>query len=250
MHAVQRLYHYRKSIATTQFKARGNKVDRCEQCRVAKANCICELVPSATSNAGFVLLMYNTEVLKPSNTGRLIADIFSDTYAFLWSRTEVAPALLQLLNNECWQPYVIFPKQYAAVNKQVIQDHIPNIAGKRPLFILLDGSWREAKKMFRKSPYIADFPIVSFTPDQQTEVALNTDNIASNYGIRIAAVNNQLATAEVAAKVLAMAGEIKNSKLLELWFDVFSYRYQKSKCQPNVGNVNAVADLKTCIENF
>ena len=86
----------------------------------------------------------------------------------------------------------------------------------------------------------------NFTPDQQTEVALNTDNIASNYGIRIAAVNNQLAT----AKVLAMAGKIKNGKLLELWFDVFSYRYQKSKCQPNVGNVYTVADLKTYIENF
>jgi hypothetical protein len=30
--------------------------------------------------------------------------------------------------------------------------------------------------------------------------------------------------------------------LLDLWFDVFSYEYQRAVCQGNKGNPNAVAD--------
>ncbi len=247
MNEVQRLYHYRKSISTKKFAARGWRVKRCEQCRVSYQHCICTLKPTTTSKVGFVLLMYDTEILKPSNTGRLIADIIPDTYAFLWSRTEVSAKLLALLQDENWQPYVVFPSQYAQDNQVVYQDRFPQYSGKRPLFIMLDGSWREAKKMFRKSPYLANFPILSFTPNNVDIENLSTD-ISSRYQIRKASVNNQLATAEVAARVLAMANEPYNAQLLDLWFDVFNYRYQQSVCQNNQGNAQAVAALTEFIQ--
>ncbi|MNT97512.1 DTW domain protein [compost metagenome] len=53
--------------------------------------------------------MFGAEPLKPSNTGRLIADILPETQAFLWSRTEVDPALLAAINDPERQPYVVFP---------------------------------------------------------------------------------------------------------------------------------------------
>jgi len=246
MNAVQRLYQYRKSISTTTFKARGFRVKRCEQCRVALTNCICALKPTTTSKVGFVLLMYDTEVLKPSNTGRLIADIIPDTYAFLWARTEVDNDLISLLNDPQWQPFVVFPSQYANESQQVFQDTLPTLSNKKPLFIMLDGSWREAKKMFRKSPYLANFPMFSFNPSTITTIQNNDENIISRYQIRKAVVNNQLATAEVAARVLATSGEEYNAQLLDLWFDVFNYRYQQSVCQRNNANTEAVAAL----ENF
>ena len=243
MNAVQRLYQYRKSISTTTFKARGFRVKRCEQCRVALTNCICNLKPVTTSNVGFVLLMHDTEVLKPSNTGRLIADLIPDTYAFLWARTAVDNGLLALLKDPQWQPFIVFPSQYATENQQVFQDTLPSLSNKKPLFIMLDGSWREAKKMFRKSPYLAGFPMFSFDPENIIERNENDKKISSRYQIRKAMVNNQLATAEVAAKVLAIAGETHNAQLLDLWFDVFNYRYQQSVCQRNKANAQAVAAL-------
>jgi DTW domain-containing protein YfiP len=96
MHAVHRLHLYRKSISTTTYKARGQRVVRCQLCQLAKHFCICEITPSKENietTAGFLLLMYDTEVLKPSNTGKLIADIIPDTFAFLWSRTGVSQPL-------------------------------------------------------------------------------------------------------------------------------------------------------------
>ncbi|WP_440873746.1 tRNA-uridine aminocarboxypropyltransferase [Thalassotalea sp. PLHSN55] len=237
MHAVERLYRYRKSLSTTEFKARGQRVVRCEKCRVSINYCICDMAPQVESGVSFLLLMYDTEVLKPSNTGRLIADIVPDTHAYLWSRTEPNPDLLALLQDETYQPYVVFPKQYANEQQQVIEKHIPKSADKKPLFIMLDGSWREAKKMFRKSPYLAGFPIVSFDVEAMAE-----SGIYSRYHLRKAANNNQLATAEVAARVLAMAGELTNADLLDHWFDVFSFQYQKSVCRENHGDQQAIAN--------
>ena len=184
--------------------------------------------------------MYDTEVLKPSNTGRLIADVIPDTFAYLWSRTEENKALLALLADEKWQPYVVFPAQYAQEDRIVHQENIPVAEGKRPLFIMLDGSWREAKKIFRKSPYLANLPMVSFTLDEAQQ--------ESRYQLRSAGGENQLATAEVAARVLAMWGEADNAKLLDLWFDVFSYQYQKSVCQTNRGNENALENYSVFVE--
>jgi DTW domain-containing protein YfiP len=182
--------------------------------------------------------MYDTEVLKPSNTGKLIADLIPDTYAFLWSRTEENPEVLALLADSTWQPMIVFPKDYAGENREIFDNEVVLCSGKRPLFIMLDGSWREAKKMFRRSPYLQNLPVVSFTP----KAPENNAEISSRYQIRVAANNTELATAEVAAQILALSGEQTNANLLDLWFDVFSYEYQRAVCQGNKGNPNAVAD--------
>lgn len=243
MHSVHRLFQKRLALSTKPFKARGHKVIRCDTCRLAQEHCICDLVKTNASQAGFVLLMYDTEVLKPSNTGKLIADVIPDTYAFIWSRTEVDPELAEILNDPQWQPFVVFPKQYAQAERQVYTQSLKLAEGKRPLFIMLDGSWREAKKMFRKSPYLAQLPMVAFDPEN-----LAVNERLSRYKIRKSAVNNELATAEVAARVLAIAGDDVNAQLLDLWFDVFSYQYQKAVCQKNIGDPQALERYQQFIE--
>ncbi len=264
MHAVHQLHQFRKSLSTTTYKARGQRVKRCELCRLAKEFCICAMAPekgSVNSNAGFLLLMYDTEVLKPSNTGKLIADLIPDTFAFLWSRTTKNDELLAVLDDQKWQPFVVFPKEYVDDSRQVYTRKIVCDEGKRPLFIMLDGSWREAKKMFRKSPYLDKFPLVSFDPKQHlhkegltnktlsSEVKLSPVGENSRYTVRKTELEHQFSTAEVAARVLEMSGESDNAHLLDLWFDVFNYQYQKSVCQRNKGNVDALNNYQNFLDN-
>lgn len=259
MHAVHRLHQFRKSLSTTTYKARGQRVDRCDLCRLAKAYCICAITPpksSVTTKAGFLLLMYDTEVLKPSNTGKLIADLIPDTFAFLWSRTTKNDELLALLNDKKWQPFVVFPQEYAGESRQVHTQKVLCEDGKRPLFVMLDGSWREAKKMFRKSPYLDKYPIVSFDPKQflNPNTLINEINLSpvgedSRYTVRKTLLEHQFSTAEVAARVLEMSGEKSNGHLLDLWFDVFNYQYQKSVCQRNKGNVDAIENYQKFVKS-
>lgn len=243
MHAVQRLYQYRKSLSNNTFQSRGYKLERCQGCCIAVERCICTHKPSCQSEAAFLLLMYDDEVLKPSNTGRLIADLIDDTHAFLWSRTEPSTELLALLDDPQWQPLVVFPESYAAPERPVVNQVPASDPNKRPLFILLDGTWREAKKMFRKSPYLDQFPVLSMKLDEGQPV----QTITHRHRVRQAGIDGQLATAEVAARVLDSYGEHHNAQLLDLWFDVFSYHIQQGVCIRNEGREDPLQHLQSFV---
>jgi len=205
---------------------------------MAEVNCICQFRRLSNSKAAFLIMMHDAEVLKPSNTARLIADVVPETFAFIWSRTSVDEKLSALLLEQRYYPMVVFPRQYVAQEQIVYENQLPSqaLSNKIPLFILLDGSWREAKKMFRKSEYLKSLPVVSFRQNEGEEKA--------NY-IREAALTNQLSTAQVAAKMLSLYGEENNAIHLASWFDVFNYHYQRSVCQPNLGKENALLEYQS-----
>ena len=234
IHAIHKLYQQRLKQCTRPFLARGGRSERCTHCMLLPYLCICELKKTVSSNSAFLLLMYDDEILKPSNTGRLIADLIPDTYAFIWSRTQPDPQLLQLLNDPKWQPVVIFPEEYATPER-IMRTYQKPEDNKRPLFILLDGSWAEAKKMFRKSPYLNAFPVLSFSPQS-----------LSRYLVRKAVKENQLATAEVAGRVLEFIGETENAAVMDLLFDTFKENYllgKQRKPLPDNAAQSRLADL-------
>ncbi|WP_435235634.1 tRNA-uridine aminocarboxypropyltransferase [Psychromonas sp. PT13] len=216
IHAIHKLYQQRLSQCTRPFLARGGRIERCTNCMLLPNLCICSIKQTVTTNSAFVLLMYDDEILKPSNTGRLIADLIPNTYAFIWSRTAPETELLTLLADPQWRPIIIFPAEYTT-SERLIHD-LPEIGEKRPLFIIFDGSWAQAKKMFRKSPYLNNFPILSFSPET-----------ISRYLVRKASKDNQLATAEVAGRVLEFIGESQNAEIMDLLFDTFKENYLLGK---------------------
>ena len=215
-HAVSRLRDARMARRTEPFIARGSRAERCPQCRVIFSHCLCALRPQLATQAGMCLIMCDTEPLKPSNTGWLIADVVQDTFAFSWARTEVDPALLHLLADPQWQPYVVFPGEYALPERVVTQ--VQPDGDKKPLFILLDATWSEARKMFHKSPYLNHLPVLSLQPEQ-----------LSRYRLRRSKREDHLCTAEVAALCLSLAGEAHAGDTLEAYLDVFTDHYLKAK---------------------
>ncbi|MBV2131564.1 DTW domain-containing protein [Pseudomonas sp. MAP12] len=210
--SVARLRGERLARSTKPFVTRGSRMPRCPQCRLEQSYCMCAWRPQVPARAGVCLLMHDIEALKPSNTGWLIADVVADNSAFGWSRVEVDERLLALLDDPQWQPYIIFPAEYAAPER-VVQTVAP-APGKRPLFILLDATWTEARKMFRKSPYLDRFPVLSLTPEQH-----------SRYRLRRSTRGEHLCTAEVAALCLELAGDSRAAEALDAYLDVFSERY-------------------------
>ena len=162
--------------------------------------------------------MADIEALKPSNTGWLIADVVHNTFAFGWARTEVDPALLTLLADPQWQPYLVFPEAFVAGGRVVTQVQAPT--GKKPLFILLDATWPEARKMFRKSPYLDHLPVLSL---QSAEL--------SQYKLRRSQHDQHFCTSEVAALCMALNGETLVAQTLEAYLDVFTHHYLQAKQQ-------------------
>ncbi len=215
-HAVARLREERLARSARPFIARGSRVARCPRCRIPSSHCLCPWLPAAPCNAGVCLLMFDAEPFKPSNTGWLIADLVPDTWAFSWSRTSVDPALLALLADPQWQPFVVFPGEYAAPER--VTAEVASVPGKRPLFILLDATWTEARKMFRKSPYLDQLPVLSLQPE-----------VLSRYRLRRSTRDEHLCTAEVAALCLELAGDSLSGRLLDAWLDAFTTHYLAAK---------------------
>ena len=121
-HAVSRQRTERLARSSKPFLARGGpRGERCAGCRLLPSHCLCALRPQVPTRAGVCLLMADTEALKPSNTGWLVADVVADTFAFGWTRTEVPPGLLALLADPQWQPYLVFPCDYAEPQRVVTQ---------------------------------------------------------------------------------------------------------------------------------
>jgi DTW domain-containing protein YfiP len=224
-HAVSRLRAARLARATQPFLARGGfKQERCKGCRLAPTHCMCALRPLADTRAAVCLLMADIEPLKPTNTGWLIADVVADTFAFGWSRTEPDPALLALLSEPRWDCYVVFPGQYAAPERVVhaVKPCLKDEGGaaRRPLFILLDGTWSEARKMFSRSPYLNPMPVLSLEPAE-----------ASQYRLRRSRCDDHFCTSEVAARCLGLAGDDATAKILDAYLGVFTHHYLQAKNQ-------------------
>ncbi|OYT90272.1 MAG: DTW domain-containing protein [Burkholderiales bacterium PBB3] len=252
-HAVSRLRTARLARSSKPFRARGGSdVPRCPGCRLVLSHCLCAERPVVPTRAGMCLIMADIEALKPSNTGWLIADVVADTFAFGWARTEVDPALLALLADPQWQPYVVFPGEFVAAERVVTdlighhpvrpepvegQGFDPSTGSgqaklspngvvdsggllKRPLFVLLDATWPEARKMFRKSPYLDKLPVLSLASEQ-----------ISRYKLRRSRRDDHFCTSEVGALCLELAGETHAAQALEAYLDVFTHHYLQAKHQ-------------------
>jgi len=230
-HAVARLRAARLARSAKPFVARGSRAERCPGCRVPLDHCLCALRPSVPTQAGMCLIMFDIEPLKPTNTGWLIADVVADTFAFGWARTAVDPALLALLADPQWQPYVVFPGEFVDPARVVTtlvtyNKATPPAAGlhqgesapRRPLFVLLDATWPEARKMFRKSPYLDHLPVLSLQSEQ-----------LSRYRLRRSTRDDHFCTSEVAALCLELAGESHAAQTLEAYLDVFTSHYLSAK---------------------
>ncbi|MBT2955927.1 tRNA-uridine aminocarboxypropyltransferase [Vibrio anguillarum] len=218
IHAFNHLFQHRLALSTKPFQARGAKVERCAYCQVATQYCLCGHQPDMDTDIAVLLLVSENEVFKPSNTGRLIADVIKETYVYQWNRTEPHAEMLALLNNPAYQPVVIFPEEYVDEKPRVMQSPPSAHDKHKPLLILLDGSWREARRMFRKSPYLDALPVMSIAPKS-----------VSQYMMRKSDNEQHLSTAEVASLVLVEVGEHQASLLLSQWFEVFRESYLLSK---------------------
>ncbi|GGY74148.1 DTW domain-containing protein [Cellvibrio zantedeschiae] len=211
--------------STRVFSARGKSVVRCEQCQLAAYACICDWQPQLQSHVEFVLLLHRIEIFKPTNTGRLIADLFPRTHAYCWSRTEPDQALLDLLQDENRQCFIVFPADTpeAKAKPREVFSEVPD-NNKIKTFILLDATWKQSSRMFHLSRWLESVPCISLP-----------QGALRGYAVRKSHQEDYLSTAEAAALCLQMAGENTNSERLLDYFQLFNEHYLATRgCYPPI----------------
>ena len=113
---------------------------------------------------------------------------------------------------ERYEVFVLFPTESEELENRKVEFKRTD---KIPAFIILDGTWKEARKIFRKSDFLKSLPIVSIER-----------NKASNYDLRRGAAEGNLCTLEAAIEVLKMNGEIEPSQAIEDYYNLFLKSYK------------------------
>ncbi|WP_394128382.1 tRNA-uridine aminocarboxypropyltransferase [Vibrio hepatarius] len=188
----------------------------CPQCQL-RHQCVCKQLPTLTSACHLALLMHENEQQRDTNTGQwLVKSLPTSTSVHIWQRKTPPPVLLELLNNDQFQPYLLFPHDESVPVSQASQQ--ADKAEKVPLFIILDGTWQEAKKMLRKSAWLESLPLAHITPSQ-----------ASNYQLRRNQEDGHLCTLEVGCEVLKALGEERQSEQLLSFFGHYMQAFKADK---------------------
>lgn len=215
---------YQADAPRKPYLAKGSNVKRCPDCLMADGYCLCAYKKSIQQDGAkpvhICLLMHKEESYKPSNTGRLIEHVLPNyTHRFYWHRTEPDPEFIRLLNNPDFQPYIIFPGDRGGYEERVVCE-ADLLSGRTPLFIILDGSWRQAGRMFRLSEYLQHIPVLPLSTQRH-----------SRYKLRKAPDDFHLCTVEVAIELLHQHGQENAASSLDRYFTVFNELYAQSRRQ-------------------
>ena len=182
--------------------------ESCSKCGLPIINCICNSAPKIETKAKIWILSTEREFSRPSNTARLLKLVNPEsTKLILWERTKVPKKLIEFINSEEYEIYILFPTEE---NELPVRKVEFKNSGKIPAFIILDGTWKEASKILRKSDYLKKLPRISLNPIHKSE-----------YTLRRGASEGELCTIEAAIEVLKLNCEIEKAQVVKSTFDLF-----------------------------
>ncbi len=214
------------------------QTEACLQCGFIH-NCICHLQPDIHNAFQLAILSHPKELNKESNTGRLLQNSLSNCQTYTWSRVEPVEALITASQNPNTRTWLLFPHPDATSSaefQQRVEQEI--IQPQQQLFIILDSTWQEAKKMLRKSPWLQDLPCLSLDLKHLSEYQLRRNQQAGNY-----------CTCEVGIELLSLMKMPEQAENLHHYFSAFNTVFQADKSghqylgEVNTRDTHAESDL-------
>lgn len=127
--------------------------------------CICEALPSVVTRTRIVIVRHARELVKPSGTAR-IAALALPGAEIIEYRDEQGdtPAWVRALHPD--PERVLGPDAVAERLRALPSPHLLFPTGRTsrvapPTLVILDGTWRQARQMFRRIPGVPALPTVS-----------------------------------------------------------------------------------------
>jgi DTW domain-containing protein len=189
--------------------------ESCNMCGLPVINCICDKVERVKTKSKIWILSSEREFYRPSNTARLLKLINpGSTDIYLWERTNEPKEIINNINDENYETFLLFPDENE--NILIEKDDIKH-TGKPQAFIIIDGTWKEAKKILNKSDYLKKLPRISLQADYRTK-----------FDLRKGSSDGSLCTIEAAIESLNLVCEKENARIIEEGFNLFLKSYKAS----------------------
>ncbi|MFW8628863.1 tRNA-uridine aminocarboxypropyltransferase [Vibrio natriegens] len=179
-------------------------------------NCICSLLPNLSSEHSIMLLMHPNELARDTNTGKLLQQCKLNVKQAIWDRKQPPGELMTHLEDSSLYPVLLFPSEESLTLEQVAEQSQQQ--SRKPLFIILDATWQEARKMINKSRWLENVPLMGLVTQGD-----------SHYQLRRNQQQGNLCTFEVAAQLLGQLGEVDNQQQMQRFFTHYLTAFQADK---------------------
>lgn len=196
---------------TTQPQQSAQHHQPCPQCGL-RYQCICSHAPQLTINTQIALLTHPNEIKRATNTGKLLTHSLPNCEVHVWDRVNPPAKLLEQIPQQA--TYLLFPNEQAIDLDTIKSESSTGSA----LFIILDGTWQEAKKMLNKSPWLQSLPKVALSAAQ-----------LSSYSLRRNQAQGNLCTCEVGISLLQQLEPHNDVSSLQQYFELFLQVYEADR---------------------
>lgn len=156
----------------------------CSDCDFLKSRCLCDTLKNIPNNTHLIVLQHPSESKHPLNTVRIMKKSFKEMTVMVgedFSNDLKLNTLLCDTKNEC---ALLYPGPASEVLDEKSNKTITHL-------ILIDGTWRKAKKIFLLSKNLQTLPAIKLNPEENSE-----------YRIRKSPTEGALSTLEASVEAL------------------------------------------------
>ena len=127
---------------------------RCNRCYRPRPGCLCSLIPEVSSRTRLLVIQHPSERQHALNTARLLVAGLSNAQLHVLERIEPGSEVYQQLGDPAYETCLLFPGPDAVT--------LSGFTALRPRqVVLLDGTWRKARKLLHLNPVLRALPQVA-----------------------------------------------------------------------------------------
>lgn len=189
----------------------------CEGCGLELPWCCCSQIEPQQCQLEFALLLHENEHHRATATSKIIQQVLPTIQLYQWQRKDPPKALLERINAADTEVWLLFPADRPELITRS-RPFKPAEKKRSTLIIVPDGTWKEVRKIVRKSPWLDQLPILSFSPARK-----------SRYDLRRNPDADHLCTAETVAELLKLNREVEAASELDRALDRFIHHYKRAR---------------------
>lgn len=191
---------------------------RCSGCGLQISWCCCDQIEPSPCQVSVILLLHESETDRPTTTSKIIQKAIPDTQTIIWQRTSEPEALIEQIKEPETDAWLLFPADRPELTSRA-SEFLPT-GNRKLLLIVPDGTWKEVRKIVRKSPWLEKLPILTLDPSETTQYTLRRNSRKDE---------KQLCSAEALSEALKQIGEIESGQTLSRAFGLFMERYEQQR---------------------
>jgi len=134
---------------------------RCQRCWIRVEHCVCPVVPRVVPRTGVVVVRHAREAMKSTGTVRVAALALPDAHVLEYGE-DTEPAQSQLAPLLGPGTFLLFPAEPST----------PWDAAAVRNLVVLDGTWRQARRMYHRLPALHALPKLALPPKAEKVLRL------------------------------------------------------------------------------